>query len=341
MIIAIDAMGGDKGISVVVEGLAQALAQYSDVEFLLFGDEKKIAHEIKIARAKLAPERYRIHHTSENIEMTDKLDALRHKRDSSIARSTEAVKSGEAQGVVAIGSTMAAVACATLILRTLPGVKRPGIAVPMPNPQGFTILCDAGASVNPKPEHLLSYGLMASLHSQLVLGKANPRVGLLNVGEERGKGSEFINEVFELLTKADVNFVGNAEGRQIFTGEFDVVVTDGFTGNIVLKTAEGTAELMRDIIKEELTRNLVRAVAAKVAQPAFTALKKRTDYSEAGGGVLLGVRGVVTIGHGRSDGRAVFNAIRVTREAIKAGLIEKITQAVEQVKPLTQPSAAS
>ncbi|HTL52009.1 MAG TPA: phosphate--acyl-ACP acyltransferase, partial [Planctomycetota bacterium] len=138
-------------------------------------------------------------------------------------------------------------------------------------------------------------------------------------------------------SKADINFVGNAEGRQIFTGEFDVVVTDGFTGNIVLKTAEGTAELMIRLIKEEVTRTLIRSMAGKVIKPAFTMVKKRTDYSEAGGGVLLGVRGVVTIGHGRSDGRAVFNAIRVTREAIKAELIEKITQAVEQAKALTKP----
>lgn len=335
MIIAIDAMGGDKGIPVVVEGLVEAAKQFPDANFLLFGDEKKIAHEIGLAKGKLPASRYQIRHTTQTIDMDDKLDALRHKRDSSIARATEAVKDKQAEGVVAIGSTMAAVACATLILRTLPGVKRPGIAVPMPNPTGFTVLCDAGASVNPKPEHILSYGLMASLYTKLVLGKASPRVGLLNVGEERGKGSDFINEVFELLTKADINFVGNAEGRQIFTGEFDVVVTDGFTGNIVLKTAEGVAELMVQLIREEVTRTLIRSMAGKVVKPAFAAVKKRTDYSEAGGGVLLGVRGVVTIGHGRSDGRAVFNAIRVTREAIRAQLIEKITQAVEQAKPLT------
>ncbi len=258
--------------------------------------------------------------------MGAKIASVRKKRDSSVWRAVELVRDGEADGVVCIGNTLAAVVVSTLRLRLLEGVHRAGIAVPLPNMRGgVTTAIDMGANTTPRPEHFLDYAVMASTYAHEVLGVQNARVGLLNVGEELGKGNELLRLSFDLLEKAPVNFVGNVEGSDFFSGACEVVVCDGFVGNAVLKASEAVAELFGSLIKEELGRNLARKVGGILSTGAFRSLKRRTDYAEWGGAPLLGVNGVVIIGHGKSDSRAVANALRVARDAAERKVNEKIS----------------
>jgi len=224
---------------------------------------------------------------------------------------------------------MAAVAGSALRLKTIEGVHRPGIAVPLPSKSGTTIVIDMGANTTPKPEHLVDYAIMASVYSRQILGVEAPRVGLLNVGEELGKGNPMLRSAYELLQDAPVDFVGNVEGDDIYAGTCDVVVCDGFVGNAVLKASQAVVELIVQFLKEELKRNLRRKTGALLSRPAFNALRRRTDYAEFGGAPLLGVNGVVIIGHGKSNARAVQNALRVARDAAARGVNEKIRTRLE------------
>lgn len=324
MRVAIDAMGGDAGPSAVAGGAAAFLREDRETELVLVGLEDEITSCLDAERIG-GHERVRVHHASQVIKMGERVASVRKKRDSSVLRAVELVRDGEADCVICIGNTLAAVVASTLRLRLLEGVHRAGIAVPLPNKGGgVTVAVDMGANTTPKPEHLAVYAVMASTYAQEVLGVDDPRVGLLNVGEELGKGHELLRRAYELIAEAPVNFIGNVEGGDFFSGACEVVVCDGFVGNAVLKASEAAAELFGALTKEELGRNLTRKVGAILSRGAFRSLRRRTDYAEWGGAPLLGVKGVVIIGHGKSDSRAVANAIRVARDAVVREVNDKI-----------------
>jgi glycerol-3-phosphate acyltransferase PlsX len=254
---------------------------------------------------------------SQVVEMGESgIESVRRKKDSSITRCVDAVKNGEASALVSAGHTGATVAAATVKLRTLPGVDRPGIASVIPAEQHPFVLIDAGANVDPEPAELVAYAFMGSIYAEKVLGIHRPRVALLSIGTEDLKGNELTREAFKLLTKSSLNFVGNIEGRDLFQRPVDVVVCDGFVGNVVLKTAEAAARAVMDWLKRELGRTLMRKIGAWLALGAFRAIRRRTDPDEYGGALLLGVNGTCIIAHGASSAKAIKNAIRVARQSV-------------------------
>ncbi len=321
--VAIDAMGGDLGPAVVVEGVAAFLADDAETEVVLVGRPEALRAHIE-RHGLDGHSRVHLKEASEVIEMGEKLAAVRKKRDSSIMRAVELVRDGGADALVAIGNTLAAVAASTLRLRIIDGVSRAGIAVPLPSMTGTTVVIDMGANTTPQAKHFVDYAIMATVYTREVLRLENPRVGLLNVGEELGKGNELLREAHSLLERAPVNFIGNVEGGGIYRGAADIVVCDGFVGNAVLKASEGVAELIAHMLREEMGLNLRRKLGALLARGAFRGVKRRSNYAEYGGAPLLGVKGVVIIGHGKSDALAVRNALRVARDAAARGVVEKI-----------------
>ena len=311
-------MGGDHAPAAIVEGAVEALRAYdSDIQKLfLVGDEDIVKRELD--RLTYTHGKIEIVHSSEVVTMHDSaVKSVRQKKDSSISVATDLVKRGDADAVVSAGNTGAAVAAATIKWRNIPGVERAGIASSLPNEHGPCNIMDAGANVDAKPSHLLGYAIMGSVYARHVQGKENPVVGLMSVGEEDSKGTDFTREVFELLKATDLNFCGNVEGHDLFESKIDVVVCDGFVGNVILKSCEATAKAMFKWLKQELTASPVRKLGAYIAQDAFKAVKERGNYETYGGSPLLGVNGVCIISHGSSSPRAVRNAIRVALETVK------------------------
>ena len=316
MKIAIDAMGGDNGHQVNVAGACLAINEFPILEKLyLVGDKDQIIQSLD--SQKTDTKKIEIVHSSEVIEMNESpAMAIRRKKKSSISIATDLVKEGTCQAIVSAGNTGAAVAAATLKLRNLKGIERAGIASPMPNEFGTCYLVDAGANTEAKPSHLVQYAIMGSVYSKEVNGKTNPKVGLMSNGSEDEKGSAFTKEVFSLLKKSSVNFVGNVEGHDLFARELDVVVCDGFTGNILLKACEATAKAVAKWVKEEMLKTNLRKIGAQLVKPAFKAAMARGSYEEYGGSLLLGVNGVCIIAHGGSSSIAIKNAIRVAKESV-------------------------
>jgi glycerol-3-phosphate acyltransferase PlsX len=313
MRIAIDAMGSDNAPRVEVEGSVQAAREYG-FDLILVGDEQKIRKEL--AGFSRHPSNISICHASEVVQMDESpAVAVRRKKDSSISVAVNLVREKKASAVVSAGNTGAVVCAATLSLRLLEGVERPGIAIVAPTIAGNAIVIDVGANVEPKPRYLLQHAIMADVYSRDVLKKVNPTVGLLNIGEEETKGTDFVKETYKLLEQSGLNFIGNVEGRDIFAGKSDVVVCDGFSGNILLKVSESMAEAMGEFLIRELQRTFVTRLGLFLSRPALRAFKKRVDYTEYGGALLLGVNGVCVISHGRSTPKAIKNAIRVAAEA--------------------------
>jgi glycerol-3-phosphate acyltransferase PlsX len=269
-----------------------------------------------------------IHHASERIEMNEKAaHAVRTKRDSSMRVGLKLVREGMAAGFVTAGNTGAAMATAKMVLGALPGVDRPALANPMPSSTGNPcVLLDVGANVDCKPHNLEQFALMGELYARSVLKIPEPRVGLLSIGEEESKGNDLTREAFPLLKVLPIRFVGNVEGRDIFSGQADVIVCDGFVGNVALKTSEGVGRFVRDVLRESLTRTVTAKVGALLSRQAFNEFRRRLDYREYGGAPLLGVRGICIIGHGSSNDRAIFNGIRVAYEFAKAGTNKRIEQ---------------
>ncbi len=315
MRIALDAMGGDSAPDVEVEGALKAAPELNGHELILVGDEARIRRAA--ARFRGIPSGVAVRHASQVVTMDDPpVEAMRHKPDSSIARCIELMANGEADAVVSAGNTGAVVALATFRLGLLEGARRPGIAVAMPTRKGDnTLVIDCGANVNCTPEHLLHYGVMASAYAHHVSGKRSPRVGLLNIGEETSKGNRLVKHAQKLLEVSGLNYIGNVEGRDIFSGEADVVVCEGFVGNVLLKVSEGLAETIMSMMKEAIRRTLRRRIGALLCKYAMLELKARVDYAEFGGAPLLGVNGMVTICHGGSDSRAIAVALRVAAQA--------------------------
>lgn len=327
MKIAVDAMGGDYGPAVVVEG-AVAAAREHGLAVALVGDRGAVEREI--ARLGTAGLPLSIHHASEVVGMGESPSlALRRKRDSSLRVAAELVKAGEAGAFVSAGNTGAAMAIAMFVLGVLPGVDRPAIAVVLPSLTGFTVLIDAGANVDPKPRQLVQFGVMGHVYARDILGKANPRVGLLSIGQEEGKGTDLTREAYEELRSSSLNFIGNVEGRDIYNGNCDVVVTDGLTGNVALKISESLAEMLAVMIRQELTRDLPSRLGAFLSRPAFARFKKRIDYTEVGGAPLLGINGASIICHGASPVKAIKNAVRVAAEWVQLNVNEHIKAALE------------
>ncbi len=335
MIIALDAMGGDNAPFATVAGARDALEEFggSLTKLLLVGDESRIKEQLSDLH--FAHSKIEIVHASQIVTMEDSaVKSLKEKRDSSIARSVMLVKEGHADAVVSAGNTGAAVAASTIRWRNIPGVERAGIASPLPNEHGPCNIVDAGANVDAKPSHLLGYAIMGSVYARHVQGKENPVVGLMSVGEEDSKGSEFTKEVFDLLKAAPINFRGNVEGHDLFESKLDVVVCDGFVGNVVLKSCEATAKIMFKWLKQEIKASPIRQMGALIAKDAFKATKERGNYETYGGSPLLGVNGTCIIGHGSSSPRAVKNAIRVACESVSAGVNPQIEEEMHRVRNL-------
>ena len=320
-------MGGDHGPAVVVEGAVAAVREFG-ASVILVGDRAAIEREVtRLGAQSLGLE---VRHASQVVGMGERpSQALRRKRDSSLRVAAELVKDGKAAALISAGNTGAAMAISMFVIGVLPGVDRPAIAAVLPNLRKFTILLDAGANVDPKPWHLLQFAVMGHVYARDILGFDNPRVGLLSVGEEEGKGNELTKEAYEQLKASSLNFVGNVEGRDIYNGGCDVVVTDGFTGNVALKISESLAEVLTGMIKQELTRDARSKIGAKLAMPAFERFRRRIDYTEVGGAPLLGIDGAAIICHGASPVKAIKNAVRVAQEWTSAGLNEHIKAAIE------------
>lgn len=323
--IAVDAMGGDLGPSEVVRGVVQSAAlRDGSTVFILVGDETLIKSEL--AKHKPVPPGIRIWHASQTITMTDKpREAYRRKPDASVVVSARLVRDGEADAFISIGNTGAAMAASIFLMRPLPGIDRPAIATPLPSHTGKTVvMVDAGANVDCSASQLLEFAVMGQCYARQVLGVARPSVGLLSNGEEESKGNELTRETHKLLKARIKEFVGNVEGRGVFEGVVDVVVCDGFDGNIVLKTGEGVAEMVLKLLKEELTRHKWMQLFIWPLRPGIRKMRERIDYREFGGAPLLGVNGVCIIGHGRSDSRAIVNAVRVAEKSVQNDLVREI-----------------
>ena len=324
MKIAVDAMGGDYSPREVVRGALDAARD--GIEVVLVGDRESILREL----GKDHQGSVEIVHTTEVISMGEHpAVAVRRKRDSSIVRSVELIKSGAACAFVSAGSTGAVMAAALLGLGRIKGIDRPAIASVLPGEKGGTVLLDVGANVDCKPKNLLQFGIMGHLYAEKILGIGNPGVGLLNVGEEDTKGNDLTLEAFLLLKEAGINFVGNVEGRDLFSGSVNVVVCDGFVGNVVLKAGEGLAMALMRMMKEELTRNWLAKMGTALTLPAMKEIRRRVDYAEYGGAPLLGVNGVVIVCHGSSTALAIKNAIRAAAEAVSCGLVGAIGENID------------
>ena len=317
MRIVVDVMGGDHGCGVVIDGVKLALeAQAKITELHLVGNQTEI--EAALSRVKCRDPRIRILHASEVLTMEDKpVVGLRRKKDASIARAMDLVKEGKADAVISPGNTGGIMAAATLKLRNLPGIDRPGIATVIPAPENEFVLLDAGANIECKPIHLLHYAVMGSVYSREILGYKTPRVGLLSIGTEDIKGNDLTLEAFKLCKQVNLNFIGNVEGYDLFKNRVDVVICDGFVGNIVLKTMEGMAKGIFGWLKTELMKNPKRKIGAYLAKNAFRTIGRRMDAESHGGAPLLGLNGNVMKAHGSSRERAIMNAIRVTAETIQ------------------------
>jgi glycerol-3-phosphate acyltransferase PlsX len=325
--LAIDAMGGDYAPREVVRGAVAARDALPEDEIILVGDQEAIRRELQAAGA--SADRLTIVHTTQLVGMADPpVEAIRKKPDSSMRRATELMARGQADAVVSAGNTGAFVAAAHMVVKRLPGVRRPGISVVFPTFHGPVVLIDVGANVDSRPIHLLQYGLMANLYAHKVIGIENPRIGILSIGEEDEKGNMLAIEARRLLEKAPLNFCGNAEGRDIFEGRFDVIVCDGFVGNIVLKCIEGLVSNMFQVIMQEF--KCLDPKAAAPLGPVLKELQRRHDAEEYGGAPLLGVDGVVVICHGNSRARAIANATRAAATCARQQVNRMIVEAVAQ-----------
>lgn len=336
MRIGVDGMGGDHAPAVVIKGVIDAAREYG-FDIVVVGPEDILRKEL--TRHKNPPKNIEIVHASEVIEMDElPVASVRKKKDSSINVLVGLAKEGRVDAIFSAGNTGAMVCATTLGLRLLEGVERPGIAIIYCGLHGTSMIIDVGANIAPKPNHLLQYAIMCDAYSKYILHKDNPKVGLLNVGEEETKGTEFVKEAHQLLSASKLNFIGNIEGRHIYDAKVDIIVCDGFIGNAVLKVSEGIAEAFTSLLKREINKNMLRRIAGFMCLPVFKALKKDLDYSEYGGAPLLGVDGICIIGHGRSNAKAIKNAIRVAGEFAKCQVNQHI---VEGIKVFGQPQAAS
>ncbi len=344
--IAIDAMGGDYAPKEIVEGAVWGAWDYN-VPIELVGKQDKIERELdridqegivylggglskpKRIKVDLKKLDIKITHATETIEMGEAPgQAIRKKKKSSIVLAVDAVASGSADAIVAAGSTGAAMAASLFGLGRLPGIERPAICVTLPTMKKPVVLIDAGANTNSTPEMLYQFGMMGSTFSKNVLGIDNPRIGVLNIGEEAGKGNELVQHTYRLFERHQdkLNFIGNIEGKEVFLGNCDVIVCDGFVGNVALKTIEGASSMLFHMIKKEFSDDIVSKIIGLLARPFMKRIYQKINYEEFGGALLLGVKGITVISHGRSRAYAIKNAVRVAKEAVESGVNAKIAE---------------
>jgi phosphate acyltransferase len=320
--VVIDAMGGDFGPEVTVAGALHAV-QELDVQVILTGREEIIHHELQ--RQGMKSDKIAVVHCSEVIENQDKPSvALRQKKQSSMSVAFQMVKDGEADAVISAGNTGALLAGGLFILGRIKGISRPALAVPFPTPKGISLLIDAGANADCKPQHLLDFARMGNSYMQTMAGINTPKICLVNVGTEQEKGNELSKAAYQLLNDAEIGFAGNIEARDIPAGEADVIVCDGFTGNIILKLYEGVAQTFGDTLKQELMRTWRTKAGALLAKPALKAFKKQFDYAEHGGVPFLGVNGLLIKAHGSSNAKAIKNAVRQAKISYDNQLVSHI-----------------
>lgn len=324
--IAIDAMGGDHGPHVTVPAALSYMNNDPDVNIVLVGLKDVIEAELRRHKVS-ANSRLRVHHASEVITMDDQPAlALRNKKDSSMRVAIDLVKSGEASAAVSAGNTGALMAVSRFVLKMLPGIDRPAIAGIMPTIKGHTYVLDLGANVDCNAQHLLQFAIMGAMLVSAVEHNPAPSVGLLNIGEEDIKGNDVVKQAAELLRQSNLNFYGNVEGDDIYKGTTDIVVCDGFVGNVALKTSEGLAQMVRTFLREEFTRNILTRMAALVAIPVLNAFKKRVDHRRYNGASLLGLRGIVIKSHGSADAFAFEHALIQAAEEVRNGVLRRITE---------------
>jgi glycerol-3-phosphate acyltransferase PlsX len=334
MRIAVDAMGGDYAPSEIIKGAVSA-ARELDYEIILVGEEYSIQRYLN----KYPPvnDKITVKHASEIIGMDEPpTKSVRKKKDSSINIGMQLVKNNEADSFVSAGNTGAMVTSATLQLRTLEGVMRAGISIVMPTVKGRALLIDVGANIDCKPEHLLQYALMGDVYSRYVMNKKEVKVGLLSIGEEKTKGTNLVKETYKLLEDSSLHFIGNIDGKDIFSGRADVIVCDGFSGNIILKVLEGASEAIEGLLKQEINNNFISRLGALLSMPALARLKARVDYSEYGGAPLLGIDGICIISHGRSKAKAIKSAIKVAGDFANHKANRHIIEAVKSHKKNTE-----
>jgi phosphate acyltransferase len=326
MRIAVDAMGGDHAPQVNVDG-AIAAAQEFGISSLLVGRTAELTRLLEDSG-----------YQGSEIEVVDAPDvvtmdepataAIRKKRNSSIRIAANCVRDGRAEGLVSAGHTGAAMVSAKMVVGTIEGVDRPALAAILPNLSGHCLLLDVGANPDAKTQHFKEFAVMGSIYAQLLFGKKKPSIGLMSIGEEDSKGTDRTKEAFKTLKETGLNFIGNVEGRDVFNGSVDVIVTDGFTGNVILKVSEALAEMVEKLLREEIKKTLQASVGFLLSRSAFRSFKSRLDYSEYGGAPLLGVKGCVIICHGRSSAKAVKNAIRLAAAFSRQGLAQKIQSSI-------------
>ena len=348
MRIAVDVMGGDHGCGIIIDGVKQALqASFGVSEAYLVGDQTAIQSHLQ--QTHFHDERVRIVHASEVLTMSDKpVDGLRKKKDCSVLRAVDLVKDGKAEALISPGNTGGLVAATTIRLRKLEGVDRAGIATVIPGPDNEFVLLDSGANVECRPMHLVHYAVMGSVYSREVLGYKRPRVGLLSNGTEDNKGNELTQEAFQLCRLIDIQFIGNVEGHDLFHNRVDVVICDGFMGNVVLKTIESFAKGLIGWLQKELSKNPKRKLGALLARNAFRTIKRRMDPDAYGGAPLLGLNGNVMKAHGSAGDRAIMNAIRLSTQAIQSRINQIICQEIRSANerlaanraPMAVPTAA-
>lgn len=324
-------MGGDHAPSVVVAGALLALHEF-DLEVILVGPDELVQAELtKQLGHQALPSGLRTVHASQVIGMDEHpLSAIRSKRNSSIVVGLGLVARGEAEAFVTAGSTGAAMATAVLELRRIAGINRPALATPFPTRSGPCLLLDVGASAEARPQNLLQFAVMGSIYAERVFGLPSPRVGLLNIGEEESKGNPLYQEANQLLRQAPIRFIGNVEGKDIPSGVADVVVMDGFVGNVLIKLAEGMATNLLDIVRTEIRSNLLTTLLGAGLLPVFRRLRRRLDYAEYGGAPLLGVNGICIVAHGRSNALAIRSAVRVAADAVKHSMLDRIRDGLSE-----------
>ena len=329
MKIALDAMGGDNAPLETIKGAVAALEEISELELVLVG--KKEVIEAELSKYKYNKEKIEIVDAREIIEMTDEpVVAVKSKKDSSMNRTLELVKDGTVNASVSAGNTGALITASQLKLKRIKGVLRPAIATMFPNKKGHMLMLDVGATADCKPEFLNQYAMMGSKYMEILLGRKDSKVGLLNIGTEEGKGNEVTREAYNLLKEnKSINFVGNVESTEVMNGNIDVVVTDGFTGNMVLKTAEGIGKFILDVIKTEVSKSFIYKLGALLLMPALKVVKSKMDSSEYGGAIFLGLNGISIKAHGNSDAVAIKNAIKVAEKFAKLNFVEEMKKVID------------
>ena len=328
---AVDCMGGDYAPLEIVRGCILA-ADDLGYRILLVGDGERIEKILKKA-GRLGDPLLEIVHAPEVVGMEEPPSAVLRKRNSSLYVAAKLVREGRAEGLVSAGNTGAVLAVGKFVVGTEEEVERPAIAVALPNPKGWTVLIDVGANVDPKPRHLLQFAVIGHTYAEEILGIKNPRVGILSIGEEEGKGNELVRETFPLLKQTGLNFLGNAEGRDIYAGTFDVIVCDGFTGNVILKASESLGLAVVQMLKEEVKKSLLAKVGAFFLMPVLRKLKKKADFAEYGGIPLLGAKKPVIITHGRANAKAIRNAVKVAGEFLSTDFNRKLVENMRSLIP--------